>query len=545
MIKRCFILLCVCLWVSQLWGEANQQAYLQANRLLQNGHYTDARDFLQKQIKKQKKESIWYWMQDDVLKALNKQDERILNLKQALGVKGLTHPDETRLRLAQAYFDAGKYTSADSLLKGIKQARQVRLLRASCALADSLVKHPANLQWKDMGDSVNTAFDNLWPYLSADGHTLYTTVVLGKTTDLDATENLQEDLYYCQLSPQGWTKASAVGKPLQSSENEGSACLSSNGKYLFFVACNQQSGSGCEIMYSIRTKQGWSKPYKASGGLSQFRWQSNPCISGNGNELYFTGIHRQSARGDKDLWRCDIAYQKDGSLRFSTPQCLSRTINTEGDEISPFLHPYGHLLYFSSNGRPGMGGFDVYYSVRNEDGSWGEAINMGYPLNTHHDEIGFVLNMTGTRGYLSCKRDGQPGNNRRIVEFALGDTAQVKAPFEGKGDRFELPNIYFDTDQATLTEASMPSLKALTEFLRIHGNYHILITGHTDNTGSEEHNQVLSQQRAEAVYRYLLGVGIPSERMRYEGRGSKEPRATNSTEQGRAHNRRMEVEVIR
>ena len=84
-------------------------------------------------------------------------------------------------------------------------------------------------------------------------------------------------------------------------------------------------------------------------------------------------------------------------------------INSEYDEDSPFFHPDGKTLYFSSNGNKSMGGFDIFFSKKGEDGTWGNPLNMGYPLNTVGDDVFFSTTIDGKKGYYSSAHDGGLG----------------------------------------------------------------------------------------------------------------------------------------
>ena len=105
--------------------------------------------------------------------------------------------------------------------------------------------------------------------------------------------------------------------------------------------------------------------------------------------------------------------------------------------------------------------------------------------------------------------------------------------------------IYFDFDKATIKEVSHPILDAVAETLLSNPHInHIRIEGHTDNEGTENYNQTLSENRARAVMLYLLAKGVPEERLSYKGYGYSRPKAANTTEEGKAINRRVEFTII-
>ena len=96
---------------------------------------------------------------------------------------------------------------------------------------------------------------------------------------------------------------------------------------------------------------------------------------------------------------------------------MGNGINTPGDEMSPFIHFDGKTLYFSSNGRVGMGGFDIYITRMNEDSTWTEPQNLGYPINTFNDEMGLITESGGQKAYFSSESDEQKERIFSILIF--------------------------------------------------------------------------------------------------------------------------------
>jgi outer membrane protein OmpA-like peptidoglycan-associated protein len=110
-------------------------------------------------------------------------------------------------------------------------------------------------------------------------------------------------------------------------------------------------------------------------------------------------------------------------------------------------------------------------------------------------------------------------------------------------DYIELENVFFEHDSYVLDEKSKAELNQIILFLTLNKNMKVEIEGHTDNTGSKDYNQVLSEKRAKAICEYLSGT-ILNSRISYKGYGSEKPVATNSTPQGRSKNRRSEMRIL-
>ncbi len=521
--------------------------YVTIVSLLQNGETEQAVYMLEKQVKKDKKDSQWYKLLDDAYKSLDLTDKRIDMLERAVSVKGVTEPELLRFRLALALFDAERFDVSIGVLNKLKQSTLVKRTKERCLEAGRLKENALVTTISPMSDSINTPYDNIWPFIDTDKRHFYTTVVVGKSATVAKSFDIQEDIFCSTASNNGrWLPTKAVEGELRSSENEGACCISADGRYMFFAACNRRGGGGgCELYYAVNKNGRWSRPERCPAPLNSLRWQSTPSLSTDGKTLYFSAIGNipdSSPKGDKDIYKCSVFYNKDGSLSFYRMEVLGPEINTPYDEISPFISPYGNILYFSSDAKTGMGGFDIYYSKSDSDGVWGQAVNIGYPINTHRDEFGFVVDATGETGYMSC--NGLAGReywpNKRIVSITLPAEHRAGYGFESKGADFTLENIYFDIDVGTLRPESFPYLNAFTQFLTVHPSYKVHVVGHTDDTGTAEHNMQLSKLRSESVAAYLKEHGISPERITTEGVGSTQPRS----ETDKAQNRRIEIQLL-
>ena len=316
---------------------------------------------------------------------------------------------------------------------------------------------------------------------------------------------------------------------------------------------------------------------------------------------------------------------------WTTPTNLGPNINTPYDEATPFIHPDGKTLYFSSDGWPGFGQKDIFYSKLQNDGTFSKAKNLGYPINTFNDEFGFIVSADGSEGLFSSNLDGGFGDvdiyrfklsenlkpepvtyvkgtvkdsetketleasvlvinlktnqaaYNEITDKITGDfmavmpanenyafnafadgyllyskhfdikPADANKPFELEilldkikiGSRVLLNNIFFDTNKFELLETSMIELNILSDLLKNNPSMVIEIQGHTDNVGDVKTNQKLSENRAKAVYDYLVGNGIDKKQLNYKGYGEEKPAFENTTEEGRQKNRRTEFLVVK
>jgi hypothetical protein len=288
----------------------------------------------------------------------------------------------------------------------------------NCEFAIVAIKNPVSFNPVSVGAGINTSDDEYWPSITVDGQTLMFTRQVLNGYNQFGMSNSQEDFYVSSHSDSGWTKAINAGEPLNTKSNEGAQTLSSNGNYMYFTACERSGGLGsCDIYFAVYINGHWSIPYNLGSPVNTRFWESTPSISSDGNFLIFSS-NRPGGFGGKDLWFSIMS--KKG--KWSDPVNMGKNINTDSDEMSPFIHFDGRTLYFASDGRPGMGGFDIYLSRMNNDSSWSEPKNLGYPINTANDEMGLVIDATGQKAYFSSKRDVR--NGKDIFYFNLDESVR-------------------------------------------------------------------------------------------------------------------------
>ncbi len=283
-----------------------------------------------------------------------------------------------------------------------------------CDFAIHAVNNPVPFDPVDIGPAINTGDDEYWPTLTADEQTLvFTRQIKRNPAGSRVPANLREDFYVSYYQEDEWSKAENIGPPLNSDLNEGAPSLTADGRKIYFTACNRADGKGsCDIYAAERSGTGWGEPVNLGSPVNTAAWEAQPSISSDGEILYFTS-NRGGGEGKMDLWYSQLGEDD----RWGTPVNLGEVINTEGNEMSPFIHPDNRTLYFSSDGHVGLGGYDLFVTRRDEKGNWSEPENLGYPLNTHYDEIGLIVNARGDRAYFASDR--MSGEVRDIYSFEL------------------------------------------------------------------------------------------------------------------------------
>lgn len=225
----------------------------------------------------------------------------------------------------------------------------------------------------------------------------------------DMGKDLVELFYRSEFKDGKWTQGEAMERPFNLGHNNGAAAVTADNKAMYFVICENNLADNCDIWYTEWHHYRWKplmrmpNPVNATG-----YWDSHPTISYDGNTLIFSS-DRPGGYGGADLYI--TTRQADGS--WSKPQNLGADINTKGNEITPFLHSDSQTLYFSSQGHDNLGGYDVFYSKRQADGSWSKPRNLGFPLNTKGDEISFFVSLDGKTAYM-CSDELKDGKGNPV-----------------------------------------------------------------------------------------------------------------------------------
>ncbi len=353
---------------------------------------------------------------------------------------GLLEMTENEFIEAKDHFE--KYLGFKNLKPALMSMAKKKI--KTCEFANEAINNPVPFNPLNLGDSINSEFDEYWPSLTADEKTLIFTrlipidnevgiKMIGNRNPIIDLKSVQEDFFISEKENNVWLGAQNIGEPLNTIGNEGAQTVSVDGRTMYFTACNREDGKGrCDI-YKCKNENGeWSVPENIGSPVNSKYWEAQPSISPDGKILFFVS-NREGGLGGKDIW---ISTQNKAG-EWSKPINPGKNINSSGDEQSPFIHPDNQTLYFSSNGRIGMGSSDLFKVTRNE-GTWNEAINLGYPINTTFDEVGLIVSAKGDRALFSSDRLNR--KRRDIFEFELYKEAQPNPVSYMKGNVFDSEN---------------------------------------------------------------------------------------------------------
>ena len=311
-------------------------------------------------------------------------------------------------KFEDAAFHAEYYTKTSS--PNPDMLREAKRLAVNARFAAQAVKNPVPFDPKPVGNGVNTPGEEYLPSLTADGNTMIFT----------RRDFIDENFYQSEFKNGAWS----IAQPLtgvNTNQNEGAQHISPDGSWLVFTACNRRddgSQGSCDLYWSQLKNTGWTQPVPFSASINSSDWDAQPCISADGKTLFFSSM-RPGGKGGRDLW---FTTRQAGG-KWSKPENLGATINTDLDEQTPFLHPDGQTLYFTSNGLPGMGENDLYLVRRQPDGTWGTPQNLGYPINTKANEGTLTVSLDGRTAYFAANRpDSQGGID--IYQFEMPANAR-------------------------------------------------------------------------------------------------------------------------
>jgi outer membrane protein OmpA-like peptidoglycan-associated protein len=524
---------------------------------------------------------------------------------------------------SRCYFTIGKYNEAFkdaetfiSFPDYYQKKDQITSIKNNADFARKAVLTPFPFAPVNLGNMVNSPEHEYFPGITADEqYLIFTRLVNGR----------DEEFYRSAKIDGKYQFAENMGYPINTERNEGTVSLSADGQYIFYTACNRPGAMGsCDLYLSKLDGNAWSEPINLGAPVNTAAWESQPCLSFDGRVLYFSS-NRPGGFGQSDIWYTTF---KNG--RWTPPINAGPEINTSGDEQSPHIAKDDQTLYFNSDGHPGMGGVDLFFTRRGTDGRWQKPVNLGYPINSEKDETCIVIASNGKDAFIA-----KEGNDSRggldIYQFELYEAARPKQTGYAKGVVFDantkkklaakvelidlsngrvvvesfsnkvsgeflvclqgnknyalnvsasgylfysenfslenqsateplilsvplqpitpgakivLKNIFFDSDKYELKEESKVELNKLIQFLGANPSVKIEIGGHTDNTGDLSKNSILSANRAKAVKEYLIGAGVPANRLTSKGYADTQPIADNKTIEGRGLNRRTEIKIM-
>jgi hypothetical protein len=255
----------------------------------------------------------------------------------------------------------------------------------SCYLALKSQNEDKDVSKTNLSELINTRYSDINPVVSVnDDIIVYTT----KLPFYDA-------LFFSQKINGKWTAPVNLMPELQVDNDCYPVCVSADGKEMILYRSDNYLGD----LYVSRFANGkWSKIQKLNTNINTKYWESHATLSADRKTMYFTS-NREGGYGGLDIYksvRIDI-----NSNNWGPAVNLGPIINSPYNEETPFILSNNKRLYFSSFGHETLGGYDVFYSERNDDGSWAKPVNLGSSVNTTDDDLFFCPVLDGNTGYMA------------------------------------------------------------------------------------------------------------------------------------------------
>jgi outer membrane protein OmpA-like peptidoglycan-associated protein/Tol biopolymer transport system component len=330
---------------------------------------------------------------------------------------------------------------------------------------------------------LNTLDDEFLPLISPDGDIAFFTHRYNKKSDLGNVQRVDEFTMADRTSKLSsmeeiFGNIKSMSTPFNDKNNsQGAISVTIDNNHLYLTIC--ENNQFCDIWVSDYEDGEWTALKNMGAAINGRRsWESQPSISSDGKTLYFSSI-RPGNQGfdldDQSSQTSDIWMAKLGDDGIWKPAVnLGNVINSHGNEKSPFIHSDSQTLYFSSDGLDGIGGYDIYFSKMKADGKWTEPKNIGYPINTEGDELGFIVSTFGKKAYFSSnKLQGSEGWD--IYSFDLYEEARPKEIAIVKG---EIKNSEGEAIQDAKVEIKDVKTNRVTEGMvdKMTGKYAVAIS---------------------------------------------------------------------
>lgn len=299
-------------------------------------------------------------------------------------------------------------------LKGnmiVEKSPLVKKRIQECEDGKNLLKNEERVFIDNLGNRVNSTFDEYGPVITADESMLLFTSKRPYTDMPKLVEGvLYEDVYVSFKKNKAWKDPERLGKPLNTEYHDAVKGLSNDGGKLIVY----KGDNGGDLFESKMNGASWSKPERYPKQINSDYHEASGSFSYDGKSLYFVS-DKPNGLGGHDIYKSTRLDKG----KWSEPENLGPVVNTPYDETAVFMHPDGKTMYFSSKGHNTMGGYDIFKSSM-ENGKWTTPVNIGFPINTTDDDVFFVTSASGKHGYYSSIKEGGNGGQDLYMITFLG-----------------------------------------------------------------------------------------------------------------------------
>lgn len=427
MLSKIYALLFICCFVcsnlfsqstnTKKWRKTEQDSMQSALMMIEDGNYLLALPFYENLYNQHPKEEYLKYCYGKC--ALNRSDKHDVALTLLSDVYEKNKKvDDIEYDLARANHFNYKFDEALALIEkclGNKKVsaetkKKATLLKQYCMNGKDLYSKPTGAKIENIGSVINSPYEEYVPVISADE-----SIMLFTYRGIESTGGLQndflqpdrygkyyEDIFQSVRIDGEWKKPMPV-KSANTNSHDGAIAISPDGFYLFVYRDNGDDHGDIYMSNSLSGE--WTEPKKLNGQVNSYSWDGSCSLTADGKYLYFSS-ERGGGYGGKDIYRATLLPDSTWGNVIN----LGDSINTVLDDDAPFIHPDGVTLFYSSQGKNSMGGYDIFQSRLNwKDSSFSKPVNLGYPINTTDDDIYYVLSANGDRGYYASGKAGGHG----------------------------------------------------------------------------------------------------------------------------------------
>lgn len=327
---------------------------------------------------------------------------------------------EFYFKLGQAYHRNNQLDNAKEALTNFQSSAKAKTLKyydvskllSQVDYAIKMETSPVKVDIVNLGRNINSRGGDYAPSISADGKTMIFTSrrsdTKGGGVDKAGDYKYFEDIYISEWDSvnEEWGKALPIEGKLNTEGHDASLSISPDGKQIYIYRNDGSVYIGDIFVSKKRSSGTWGNPKPLDKSINSSYFESSASLSADGNKLFFVSEREQKkygAQGKGDIY----VVEKISKSTWGEPKNLGPIINTPEDEISVFIHPDGKTLFFSSKGHLSMGGYDIFMSQLQPDGTWSKPENLGYPINTVDDDVHFILGTDGKIAhYSTVRKDG-------------------------------------------------------------------------------------------------------------------------------------------
>jgi len=322
-----------------------------------------------------------------------------------------------------------KYNEYKSILD-VNNAKDIEIINRDIFITENAIKYKGRKV--DMSiegiANINTTYPEYRPKITGDENVMFFTS-RRPNDERNATEGdgkYFEDIYYSEKKFGVWSKPKLVEKKLNTNAHDACLYIAPDGQYMLIFRASSTTLQTGGIYETKLEGDTWSSPKLLKAMVNSDYWETDVNISANGKTMYFTS-DRPGGIGGRDIW----VMKKLPNGNWADVTNIGDVINTKYNEQAPYMHPDGKTLFFSSQGHATMGGYDVFKTDLQDDGTWSTPENIGFPINTTGDDVFYFPTNDGHRAYFSSYREGGKGDQDIYILKLPSNPEKTLAIYKG------------------------------------------------------------------------------------------------------------------